>query len=285
MSSGVKRFYRAVLILVMGLLLPLSENRVSAQMATHDALTMATNVTTASTTLSEIVTLVEEIFNVEEIAKISAGLEKLDDVMSRFRDATLMLQLGEEYLHLVESTVDYSMEIKEWGTTMPLSGIQTELIYILQLKNEAISIYDAVTEYFKRFKTNDAEKVEAVQQAIKDIQQVQLKLDYSFGRAQALYLNARIINEVHEFFDKHNSVEAFVRAYNGYGRAEDAMKSSASFAQVLMIILFVLLILLSVIMIFRGNEVRGTLIRIFTGLVIAFLMANIYASYISSTLL
>lgn len=252
---------------------PAREARAQAEVVI-DPTNIATSVSNTGSTLEEILNMIAEMLNIKDVSKVAAGLEKIQDVAGRFRDAGYFTELARQYGLLVQEAYDYTTKIQDWALEGDIEAYEKEVRYLYELEMEGKQMYELFIGYFKNLKTPDADKAEQAQKTITALKKQREKMKRA---SDLLEMRRRVANDIVDFvenLDKINSAKSFVDSYRHLGSAKSGAKGWFSIASIILGILLIGLAAVAYIFGVRGNNGQ-VVVRLFVAAVVVSAMITV----------
>ena len=277
---------RIIISLFLSLSFLLHGVRAAAQAAVIDATAIASDIANTTSQLEQMVTMIDGIFGMDGKMSEAWGLESIEKIAAKFQEAGYLASLTESYSQLLKMTAEYTKEIKEWGDD-GLSAYNRELMYIYQCRVMGERLYNEVISFFKNLKTTDADKKKEIDASRKQIDEALRNIQVQMTRAKALTLEGRRFSDFQEAASDATSTSSFVnsKVFQNIGTPQSNAKGIVKILRYLLGILFVCILFLAYLIFFRGaatgdNTSSGVYVRWFVGLIIAFVMLEIFSTFI-----
>ena len=271
---------RIILIIFLGLMVNLPSRAQSGVVIDPTHIGVAIENTASS--LSEMITMIEEMFSLNDKLDNIYGLaEKVDEVADRFREVGYLVDMTDSYNELLKRTVEYSAMIKKWASEDGLYGYERELRYLYKCEQQGVKLFEMYMNYFKSLKTSDADKAQEAIETVKAIEKELDKMDRTMANAEDTRLIAESVISAVRYFDEANTAKSYVDTYRHLGSAESAGNAWIKLIQTLELIVLGFMAFMIVIIRYRGadvgmNTASSAPLRWFVGAMIAFLMLKVF---------
>ena len=269
---------RIIVSLLAGTALLLPSAPARAQEVVIDPTQIAVGIENSASSISEMINMLEQLhINNETLKDIWGAGEKIVEVADRFREAGQLVELTEQYNRLLKTATEYARKIEQWQDEEYFDGYERMMRYITRCVTQGQKVVEAYQNFFKILKTNDADKSEALQKAIAEIQAEIDAITDEFEDVEfELKLGGGVVS-VTRLIESGSSSSGYARAYDSLGDKADAAGGWIDLVRIIV----ALVLVISVIAVFvqtnkgQGGPASLPFIRLFSITVVVYALLEL----------